>query len=177
MQEDRAEPVKRSAPPREDEQVTKKSAETAPVPAPAAAAQGIPAEATYVLEQITPGVYGLTETGNDGSPPIVRAKERLVNLPEVFQSEHEAPDIGSDDDLQVEKCNPNWRACYTGDQEVLVNTMQLTRKEQKALDREISWREITAKGGEYLQAFKEAAEKEFKCWAEWGPVIPLTETE
>jgi len=55
MQEDRAEPVKRSAPPREDEQVTKKSAlegETAPVPAPAAAAQGIPAEATYVLEQI-----------------------------------------------------------------------------------------------------------------------------
>eukprot|EP00435_Cladocopium_sp_Y103_P068491 s386_g31.t1 len=107
--------------------------------------QGPPRSVLELIE-IQPNVFGSEEPGGDGCPPLDRKPERLVNLPEVFRSEYEAPEIGSDDDLQ----------------------------EQKALDREIPWREIVSRGGSYLDAFVDAADKEHRSWIEWGPVKPLT---
>ena len=77
----------------------------------------------------------------------------------------------------MEDCHPDWKTCYAAEQADLVNPEQLTRKEQKAMDREIPWREIVSQGGEYLKAFVEAAQKECDSWREWGPVRPLSKEE
>ena len=78
----------------------------------------------------------------------------------MFQTEHEAPSLGSESDDEVEVCHQDWHRCFIGNQPDLVNDKELTRKEQKALDREIPWREIVSKGGDYLKEFVKAAEKE-----------------
>ena len=92
-------------------------------------------------EEISPGVYGLSEPGLDGSFSHPRqGRERLVNLPEVFASEHASPELAEDDGLELS--HPDWHTCYAAEQTSLVNPENLTRKEQKALDREIPWREI-----------------------------------
>lgn len=45
-----------------------------------------------------------------------------------------------------------------------VNEPKLTRQQQKALDKEIPWRTIVDRGGNYLQAFVDAAKSEEKSW-------------
>ena len=127
--------------------------------------------------EVRPGQYELEEPGADGSSPIHQRSERMINLPEVFKSEHEGPDLGSHDMDQVEDCHPDWHVCYTGDQSVLANPTTMTRKEQKALDREIPWREIVSKGGKYLEEFVGAAQKECTSWKLWGPVVPIGKKE
>ena len=127
-------------------------------------------------EEISPGVYGLSEPGTDGSFSHPRqGRERLVNLPEVFASEHASPELAEDDGLKLS--HPDCDTCYAAEQTSLVNPENLTRKEQKALDREIPWREIYAKGGDYLDQFVQAAQKEHQSWMDWAPVVPLTEAE
>lgn len=95
----------------------------------------------------------------------------------MFQAEHEAPPLGDESDDEVEVCHQDWYKCYIGSQTDLVNDKELTRKEQKALDTEIPWREIISKGGGYLKEFVKAAEKEHQSWMEWGPVVPLSRKE
>ncbi|CAJ1397606.1 unnamed protein product [Effrenium voratum] len=51
-----------------------------------------------------------------------------------------------------------------------LNETFLTRQEQKALDREIPWRDIVDKGGKYLEAFVKAAQEEEKSWMSWNSV-------
>ena len=75
------------------------------------------------------------------------------------------------------KCAIKIDTSATSAQTDLVNDKELTRKEQKALDREIHWREIVSKGGDYLKEFVKAAEKEHQSWMEWGPVVPLSVKE
>ena len=53
----------------------------------------------------------------------------------------------------------------------------LSRKEQKALDREIPWRELIKADKSTRQAFVEAIHKEADAWAKWSPVRPLTRDE
>jgi hypothetical protein len=52
-----------------------------------------------------------------------------------------------------------------------------TKKEQKALDRELPWREIIKRPADYKQAFCDAIWKEATSWESWGPVKPLTREE
>ena len=134
------------------------------------------AEAMMCWEEISPGVYGLSEPGQDGSFAHPRqGRDRLVNLPEVFASEHASPGLEEDDELEL--CHSDWHICYAAEQASLVNPDNLTRKEQKALDREIPWREIYSRGGDYLEQFVQAAQKEHQSWMDWAPVVPLTESE
>ena len=88
----------------------------------------------------------LREPGWDGSEWQPSHQERLVNLPEVFASEHAAPPLPCDQD-EIEDSHTSWKVCYIGDQKALVNTEKLTRKEMKALNREVPWREIVRQGG------------------------------
>ena len=80
------------------------------------------------LTQLSPGTWTLEEPGADGSSPLAKRSERLINLPEVFQSEFEAPELGSDDDLET--CHSDWKVYYAGERANLVNPKTLTRKEQ-----------------------------------------------
>jgi len=134
-------------------------------------------EALLGLVETNPGQFELDEPGDDGSPPLAARSERMINLPEVFKSEYDGPTLDADDMDQVEDCHPDWEICYAGDQTQLVNPTTLTRKEQKALDREIPWREIVSRGGDYLKQFVSAAQKECTSWKQWGPVEPMTSKE
>ena len=53
----------------------------------------------------------------------------------------------------------------------------LTRKEAKALDREIPWRQILTMPKEKIQAFIDSAIKEENGWKTWGSVEPVGEAE
>ena len=53
----------------------------------------------------------------------------------------------------------------------------LTRKEAKALDREIPWRQILSMPKEKIQAFIDSAIKEENGWKTWGSVEPVHEAE
>ena len=108
---------------------------------------------------------------------FLSGKPKTSLLPEVFEQEHSSDRLPSESDDEVEDSHHNWRTCYAAEQADLVNPEQLTRKEQKAMDREIPWREIVAQGGEYLKAFVEAAQKECNSWLEWGAVRPLNKEE
>ena len=99
---------------------------------------------------------------------FLSGKPKTSLLPEVFEQEHSSDRLPSESDDEVEDSHHNWRTCYAAEQADLVNPEQLTRKEQKAMDREILWREIVAQGGEYLKAFVEAAQKECNSWLEWA---------
>ena len=151
-------------------------AATTPLAPPSTSGAAGPSEMSVLsLTNVGPHTWALEEPGADGSSPLRNRSERLIHLPEVFRSEHEAPELGSDDDLET--CHHDWWMCYTADQDKLVNPKTLTRKEQRALDREIPWREIVSRGGEFLEAFYKAAEKEHQSWMDWGPVIALSEKE
>jgi hypothetical protein len=52
-----------------------------------------------------------------------------------------------------------------------------TKKEQKALDRDLPWRESVKCHPRYRQAFLDAIAKEAASWESWGPVRPLTREE
>ena len=60
-----------------------------------------------------------------------------MNLAEVFASEHSAPELPCDQEDAIEDSHTSWQVCYVGDQKALVNTEKLTRKELKALNREV----------------------------------------
>lgn len=49
----------------------------------------------------------------------------------------------------------------------------LTRQQQKALDKELPWRVIVEKGGDYLAEFIKAAQDEEKSWMRFGSVEPI----
>lgn len=49
----------------------------------------------------------------------------------------------------------------------------LTRQQQKALDKELPWRVIVDKGGDYLAAFIKAAQDEEKSWMTFKSVDPI----
>ena len=133
--------------------------------APASVSQAPP---SLLLEETSPGFYELEEPGWDGSSPLRRGKPKTSLLPDVFEQEHSSDRLPSESDDEVEDSHHFWRTCYAAEQADLVNPEQLTRKEQKAMDREIPWREIVAQGGEYLKAFVEAAQKECNSWLEWA---------
>ena len=50
----------------------------------------------------------------------------------------------------------------------------LTRKEAKALEREIPWRSMPKLRPEQIQAYIDAARKEWAGWQKWGSIEPLT---
>ena len=50
---------------------------------------------------------------------------------------------------------------------------RLTRQEQKALDKELPWRVIIERGGDYLQKFIQAAKDEEKSWITFQSVEPV----
>ena len=108
--------------------------------APASVSQAPP---SLLLEETSPGFYEL-EPGWDGSSPLRRGKPKTSLLPEVFEQEHYSDRLPSESDDEVEDSHHNWRTCYAAEQADLVNPEQLTRKEQKAMDREIPWREIVS---------------------------------
>ena len=53
----------------------------------------------------------------------------------------------------------------------------LSRAEQKALDREIPWREIMQRGASVIAAFGEAVNKEWVNWCSFQPIKPLTDDQ
>ncbi len=57
------------------------------------------------------------------------------------------------------------------------NVRPLSRKEQKALDREIPWRELLRKDRATRDASIKAIHKEADAWAKWSPVRPLSKLE
>ena len=121
----------------------------------------------------------LRPPGWDGSDWDPDPAERLVNLPEVFASEHGAPAMPCDvEELGVEDSHSSWHVCYLGDQKALVNAEKLTRKELKALNREIPWREIVRQGGIIIfKKYVESARKEHEQWQTWASVKPLPDHE
>ena len=52
-----------------------------------------------------------------------------------------------------------------------------SRKEAKALEREIPWRQILKMSPEDIQAFIESAKKEERGWMSWGSVEPVDDDE
>ena len=53
----------------------------------------------------------------------------------------------------------------------------LTRQQQKALDKELPWRTIMERGGDYLQAFIDATKAEETSWMQYDSVEPLSKAE
>ncbi|CAE7356139.1 RE2 [Symbiodinium sp. CCMP2592] len=98
-------------------------------------------------------------------------------VPEVFASEHREPPIQGAEDDGVEDCHPSWKVCYVGDQKQLANVNKMTRKEVKALNREIPWREILKQPRVVFDKYVEAARKEHEQWGTWAPVRPLSDKE
>ncbi|CAE8632217.1 unnamed protein product, partial [Polarella glacialis] len=91
----------------------------------------------------------------------------LQNLEDVRADELRSPEIpGADDDgLERQRLDR------------LVNESSLTRKEQKALDREIPWREILRMPESDIKCFLEALSKEYGNWVEWGSARSLLSEE
>ena len=52
-----------------------------------------------------------------------------------------------------------------------------TRKEQKALDREIPWREIVKMPRETVRLYEQAAKKEYDNWLKWGSIREVPDEE
>ena len=119
----------------------------------------------------------LQDFGWDGTDWEPGHPERLVNLAEVFASEHSAPELPCDQEDAIEDSHTSWQVCYVGDQKALVNTEKLTRKELKALNREVPWREIVHQGGSVLRKYVESARKEHEQWQAWSSVRPLSDQE
>ena len=88
------------------------------------------------------------------------ATEIMQDLPEVLQAELDAKQYDKDNDCSDED----------------LNTFR-SRKEQKALDREIPWREILKMPEGMRTAYEEAAEKEYNNWLTWRPVNELAPEE
>ena len=61
--------------------------------------------------------------------------------------------------------------------EVTNKSRVMSRKEKKALDKELSWREIVDRGEDFMDAFVKAVHKEADAWADWSPVFPISESE
>ena len=51
--------------------------------------------------------------------------------------------------------------------------MNMTRQEQKALDKELPWQVIMDRGNEYIEAFIKAAQYEERSWMTFGSVDPI----
>ena len=51
--------------------------------------------------------------------------------------------------------------------------MNMTRQEQKALDKELPWQVIMDRGNEYIEAFIKAAQDEERSWMTFGSVDPI----
>ena len=66
----------------------------------------------------------------------------------------------SQDDMSTSKAQPS-----------------LTRQQQKALDKELPWRTIMERGGDYLQAFIDATKAEETSWMQYDSVEPLSKAE
>ena len=152
---------------------TKRAPETPPA-SPASKRQSQREVSSLICED---GETQLRPNGWDGSEWEPDHPERLINLPEVFASEHEAPPLPDDEAGTIEDCHPSWQVCYVGDQRQLANAEKLTRKELKALNREVPWREIVAAGGITFRKYVESAQKEHEQWQTWAQVRPLSEKE
>ncbi|CAE8672696.1 unnamed protein product, partial [Polarella glacialis] len=98
------------------------------------------------------------------------------NLEDVRADELRSPEIPEADDDGLER-HSVWTVSLSDDQNKLVNESSLTRKEQKALDREIPWREIIRMTESDIKCFLEALSKEYGNWVEWGSARSLLSEE
>ena len=57
------------------------------------------------------------------------------------------------------------------------NDRSLNRQERKQLDRKVPWREIMKLPAMDIDAYVQAAEKEFDGWMKWNAVRPLSDSE
>ena len=80
------------------------------------------------------------------------------NLPEVMSAEAEATGEDHSDEEEKEILRP-----------------ARSRREQKALDREIPWREIMRLDAEKISQYREAVKKEYRSWVEWSSAKEVTE--
>ena len=119
----------------------------------------------------------LRPPGWDGSDWQPDHPERLSALPQVFASEHAAPAIPCPVEEGIEDCHSSWQVCYVGDQRKLANVEKLTRKELKALNREVPWRDIVRQGGIVFDKYVESARREHEQWESWAPIRPLSDEE
>ncbi|CAE7029534.1 RE2 [Symbiodinium sp. CCMP2592] len=141
---------------------------------PAKRISRLSSQATLICES---GEVFLRPPGWDGTDWEPDHRGDLASLPEVFASEHREPPIQGAEDDGVEDCHPSWRVCYVGDQKQLANVNKMTRKEVKALNREIPWREILKQPRVVFDKYVEAARKEHEQWGTWAPVRPLSDKE
>ena len=96
------------------------------------------------------------------------AKHKYQLLPQVIADEHFNPTPLPQDGYMTWADEAAWanpdRPTYG---------VPLSRADQKALDREIPWREIIQRGSSYNNAFGEAAVAEWLNWCSFDPIRPL----
>ena len=136
--------------------------------------------------------YGTLSTGTtgwDGGPDIpddfkdtfccsaLREVQEAAQLddgsdPVVLEAVEEAIDENNlEDDDSDHEASPQPRLIFEGE------STEVSRKDRKALDKEISWRDLVRLPKPQLAEYIKAAQKEHTSWCKYGPVRAVPDTE
>ena len=117
--------------------------------------------------------------GNTATCGDFRGTLQSSLLPSVLASWHGEPPPDSDGEDDDDSENEVWlssagaEVCSMED----VADRLITRAEEKALGRELPWREIWDKDSDYVDKFREAARAESAKWERWDSIRPVPPAE
>ena len=112
-------------------------------------------------------------TGWDGSPDpsfsmakheiyyqaYLNSKQRQIEMADIAEPQRPDLDSSSDEDLAIS------------------NNRDMTRQEQKQLDREIPWRQIVQEDSATFWKYVDSASNEYNGWLEWNGIQPVDPKE
>ena len=131
---------------------------------------------TAYAAALTTTANGITlqEDYYDGSEDIYMPSNNNVFF-QAYKASAEYEGDGQSDDSDVDF--DDMKIGRSMDKKQLQEHNQLTRQQQKALDKELPWQFILEQPPEYIDAFVKSAQAEEQSWMKWNTVKPLTAAE